>query len=943
MKKIGLIILFLLVTLSIFSCGKNDLLSTPVISIIDNEVKWNKIAKADKYEVKINDDIVLLNDTSYHISVNDTKEYQISVRAVSNNGKNYSNYSSILKYKKDASELRLGSPVISIDNNTIKWDKVANATSYEVHIGLEKTSVNENFYSISSKVLPNTSIFVIAKDSSNSFLDSLASNIIKYSKIDDNSATSKVSLINDGKYDLDNVFSQTIDKVLQRQLYDTSLWTKFVEQFRSNVDGDGYGWRGEFWGKMMEGACITYSTTQDEKLYNILTTTVLDMLTTQQPNGSITSYGLYNETNNQEFQGWDMWCRNWSITGMLYYYGICKDESLKKRVLNCVERQVQYIMTRVGSESNKLTIVETAEQWGGLASSTILESICKLYQLTSNQAYYDFATHIVNCGGSSYGNQIEQAYLGKTYPYTWGAPKAGELCLFFDGVYEYYKISKIEKYKQAVINYWYLVNESEITIVGGGCTKDEQFEHSQVEQCDPSRTNAMQEFCVTIHWLNLSKDVYQLTNDPKIIDSMEKTIYNAMLCAVDFDGNYNHVFTSYNNIIYSVRSTSAGGGMHLEEPIPFDYGCCISQGSIATGLIPKLQYAIDNSNIYANLFLNGTSTFTFNDINVEIVNETNYPSDSVINYTINPSIATEFTFNIRIPSWSLNTLVLVNGELQEGVVSGEYYSISRVWKASDKVQVILDMKLKTVYGSVECANENGKNNVALVYGPLTFARDARLDGGNIFQTVSFNEDDNNCVTFKVSNTATFDSLMEIEVELTNGEVIHLVNYGHAGKTYSSDSMFTVYMPITDYWKASIDKGQSVLLINSYYKAIMIDNTDEGLLQMGNSYLDYDDYGLYAFRFVDASNGDYYLLNINTNKYLTIVNKPSGTYLKYDEFVGDSTQKFSLEHSSLMTYKIKHSESGYIISANNERDAIWLYNDCASSKQFWEIVEVSVNE
>ena len=63
--------------------------------------------------------------------------------------------------------------------------------------------------------------------------------------------------------------------VLQKeQLSDPVLWAKFVDVFRSQPDAVNQGWRGEYWGKMMRGACYTYralsAKTPDDELYAVL-------------------------------------------------------------------------------------------------------------------------------------------------------------------------------------------------------------------------------------------------------------------------------------------------------------------------------------------------------------------------------------------------------------------------------------------------------------------------------------------------------------------------------------------------------------------------------------------------------------------------------------------------------------------------------------------------
>ena len=89
--------------------------------------------------------------------------------------------------------------------------------------------------------------------------------------------------------DYTGFIDKTIRYIEEFQLLRTDLWTRFVEQFKQeDADYEG-GWRGEYWGKMMRGACFTYSYTQNPQLYKILTDTVLDMMEAQEENGRISS------------------------------------------------------------------------------------------------------------------------------------------------------------------------------------------------------------------------------------------------------------------------------------------------------------------------------------------------------------------------------------------------------------------------------------------------------------------------------------------------------------------------------------------------------------------------------------------------------------------------------------------------------------------------------
>ena len=78
----------------------------------------------------------------------------------------------------------------------------------------------------------------------------------------------------------DGVSANAVKWVQEKQLKDRELWKLFVNQFRIHSDAHGE-WRGEFWGKMMRGAAMVYQCAEDEELFEILTETVRDILTTQ--------------------------------------------------------------------------------------------------------------------------------------------------------------------------------------------------------------------------------------------------------------------------------------------------------------------------------------------------------------------------------------------------------------------------------------------------------------------------------------------------------------------------------------------------------------------------------------------------------------------------------------------------------------------------------------
>jgi hypothetical protein len=172
-------------------------------------------------------------------------------------------------------------------------------------------------------------------------------------------------------YKFNGILEESVKFIEEVQLLREDLWKRFVNQFKEeDADAEG-GWRGEYWGKLMRGACFVYQYSQNPKLYEVLTATIEDILTAEDELGRISSYAV-----NHEFEAWDLWGRKYVLLGMQYYLEICKDEALAKRVVASMCRQVDYLMGKIGDpKEGKLLITRATRHWRGLNSSSILEMV----------------------------------------------------------------------------------------------------------------------------------------------------------------------------------------------------------------------------------------------------------------------------------------------------------------------------------------------------------------------------------------------------------------------------------------------------------------------------------------------------------------------------------------------------------------------------------------
>lgn len=75
------------------------------------------------------------------------------------------------------------------------------------------------------------------------------------------------------------VANQTAEFIQNKMMEATDTLASYVDVFRTQPDSENQGWRGEFWGKTIRGCVLVYEYTKDRSFYDVITTSVEDMLT----------------------------------------------------------------------------------------------------------------------------------------------------------------------------------------------------------------------------------------------------------------------------------------------------------------------------------------------------------------------------------------------------------------------------------------------------------------------------------------------------------------------------------------------------------------------------------------------------------------------------------------------------------------------------------------
>ena len=206
-------------------------------------------------------------------------------------------------------------------------------------------------------------------------------------------------------------------------------------------------------------------------------------------------------------------------------------------------------------------------------------------------------------------------------------------------------------------------------------------------------------------------------HDAQFADLYEQTLYNGLLGSLDLKGE---------NFYYENRLDAT------EQRTPWhNCPCCVGNIARTLLMLPTWMYSRSTDGIYVNLFAG--STVSVPDVagtDVELVQKTDYPWKGTVAITVNPAAPTRFAIRVRVPNRDVSSLysstpaanglssLAVNGSRVTPDIANGYASIVRTWKAGDRIELELPMKVQRVYASEKIEANRGR--VALRYGPLVY-------------------------------------------------------------------------------------------------------------------------------------------------------------------------------------------------------------------------------
>ena len=531
---------------------------------------------------------------------------------------------------------------------------------------------------------------------------------------------------------------------------------------------------GEYAGKFLTGAVGVLRLTEDEKLRAYLQNVVDQLVELQATDGYLGPWPkgyqfagkpLPNAHWPNDFP-WDAWGHYHLTVALLLWYEHTGDEKALRAAGKIGDLLCD---TFLGTGRS----IITNNYRVNLAP---IHSLCLLYRKTNNPRYLALARQIASDefpktntgfkgslptnreqeGGLPGNNYVQDALAGKEY-YQFPEPR-WECLHTIMGLVELYLITGEEDYRKAFEHLWWSIVKYDRHNTGAFSSREgaigNPYDLGSIETC-----------CV-VAWTAMSVDMLRLTGNFIVADELELTLTNAVLGYQSRTGRW----AAYNTPMDGVRVSCTASPSFQTLPGGRDLHCCACNSARGFGLVGDWALMQDEEGLVLNWYGPSTIRWKVKDVPVTLKQQTDYPRTGRIQLAVLPKQPVEFSLKLRIPYWSADSHVAVNGAAVENVEAGRYLAINRQWKPGDRITIDLDMSLHYWAGERECAGKTSiyRGPILLAYSPRTDQDRPTFDARNIKYRLLAGEDDS-------------QAIVSLEFQTIDGSKVTLRDFDSAGE------------------------------------------------------------------------------------------------------------------------------------------------------------------
>ncbi|MCA9915098.1 MAG: glycoside hydrolase family 127 protein, partial [Anaerolineae bacterium] len=460
----------------------------------------------------------------------------------------------------------------------------------------------------------------------------------------------------------------------------------------------------------------------------------------QQPDGYLNTYfgNLEPENKWRNLRDWhEMYNAGHLIEGAVAYY----EATGKRTLLDVLMRYADHIDEHFGPDEGKKP---------GYPGHPELEmALVKLYRETGEKRYLDLSKFFIDERGkepnyfdieSAERGENPEDFWAQSYKYcqahkpireqTEATGHSVRACYLYAGIADVAIETNDEELLQISRLLWDDLTTHQMYITGGlgPAHSVEGFTFAY----DLPNETAYAETCAAISLAFWAHRMFHLDPNGRYIDVMERALYNNILAGVSYEGDhffYANPLTSYPYINPHEHFSGVNSDKHYRRQDWFFCPCCPPNIARIVASIGGYFYSATADRLYVHLYNQNKATFELSGSTVNLNQETNYPWDGSIHFTVAPETATSFDLALRIPGWCRKFSLEVNGEAQTLAPENGYVVISREWQAGDSVTLTLDMPVDRIAPHPEIRENAG--HIALQRGPVVYCLEEADNGAKL--------------------------------------------------------------------------------------------------------------------------------------------------------------------------------------------------------------------
>ena len=508
------------------------------------------------------------------------------------------------------------------------------------------------------------------------------------------------------------------------------------EHTSHNHEGD---WYGEHAGKWLCATAHAVERTADPQLTASLRRVADYLVGVQESNGYLGTYAPARRFMCRQVSGprtwdgapgqrtWDIWVHSYLILGLLETGRV-----LAHPPYIAAARKIGNLCWQTLSTGG--IDITSLGNHHGLSATVLLDPAVELYLETREPRYLELARLIVKQASEAPMLGLMSQALAGTDAAFIATGKAYQLSWNLVGLVKLHRATGESSYLQAVEKVWASIRQFHLTLGGGPWGG---VAHRSREVFNPPQVFSPYgyvETCSTFSWIQLNRELLAVTGEAKYADEIEKSAYNDLLGAQAPEGD-NWCYYSFPN------------GKRVYTTY---WRCCKSSGPWALEELPPVAYGITaEDHIAVNLYGPGEATLPVPAAGaVRLKQDTRYPYEGDISISVHPERAARFSLLLRIPGWTEQAVIQVNGQaVSVPTHANTYAAIERDWQPGDMVTISLAMpprlhrqvnrniqESRAPDGSPVCQEVLHFDYAAITRGPLVYAT-GLIDGFKIEETI----------------------------------------------------------------------------------------------------------------------------------------------------------------------------------------------------------------